>query len=168
MKFLCIPEVDCIMKTKAVSSIFLLFTLVGMISMTPSSFADHSEITIAPMAGSGSPGCELTESGCFSPKDTTVTVGSVVIFSNTDDVAHTFTSGIPSNDIIGTEFNTGILNPGDSNKWIPKNVGEFHYFDMIHPWMEGLIIVEEAEEGAIIHSEEEVVIEETVEEVVIE
>ena len=141
--------------------------------MAPASFADHSEIIITPISGSGlASGCELTEEGCFSPKDTTVSVGSVIIFSNTDSVAHTFTSGIPSNDIIGTEFNTGILSPGDSSKWIPENEGSFQYFDMIHPWMEGLIIVEEAEEGSEIHTAEEIyseaVVEETVEEAVVE
>jgi hypothetical protein len=35
------------MKTKAISSIFLLFTIAaGMISMSPAAFADHHEITI--------------------------------------------------------------------------------------------------------------------------
>ena len=85
-----------------------------------------------------------------------------------------FPQEIPSDDIIGTEFNTGILAPGDSGEWIPENVGEFSYFDMIHPWMQGLIIVQEFEEGT--HSEktvveevvEETVVEEVVEETVVE
>ena len=60
------------MKTKAISSIFLLFTIaVGMISMSPTSFAEHSEVTITPVSGSGYPGCELVEDGCYDPKDTT-------------------------------------------------------------------------------------------------
>jgi plastocyanin len=163
------------MKTKAISSIFLLFTIAaGMISMSPAAFADHHEITITPITGSGFPdsGCEVD--GCYTPSTVTIGVGSVVIFSNTDNVAHTFSSGVPSDDIIGTEFNTGILAPGDSGEWIPENVGEFSYFDMIHPWMQGLIIVQEFEEGT--HSEktvveevvEETVVEEVVEETVVE
>jgi hypothetical protein len=154
------------MKTKAISSIFLLFTLVaGIISMSPASFADHSEITITPVPGSGFPdsGCEVD--GCYNPNTATVDVGGVVIFSNTDSVSHTFSSGVPSDDIIGTEFNTGILAPGDSAEWIPENIGEFAYFDMIHPWMQGTIIVQEA--GEETHSEETVV-EEVVEETVVE
>ena len=154
------------MKTKAISSIFLLFTIAaGMISMSPAAFADHHEITITPITGSGFPdsGCEVD--GCYTPSTVTIGVGSVVIFSNTDNVAHTFSSGVPSDDIIGTEFNTGILAPGDSGEWIPENVGEFSYFDMIHPWMQGLIIVQEFEEGT--HSEKTVV-EEVVEETVVE
>ena len=156
------------MKITTISSIFLLFTIVtGMISMSPASFADHSEVTITPISGSGSgPGCELTNDGCYNPSIATVDVGGVVIFSNTDNVSHTFSSGSPSDDVIGTEFNSGMLSPGDSAEWKPENVGEFAYFDMIHPWMQGLIIVQEAEET---HSEE---VEEThseeVEETVVE
>ena len=39
-----------------------------------------------------------------------------------------------------------MLEPGSSFQWIPENVGEFPYFDMIHPWMQGTIIVQEATE----------------------
>jgi len=153
------------MKTKVISSIFLLFTLVaGIISMSPASFADHSEVTITPVPGSGFPdsGCEVD--GCYNPNTATVDVGGVVIFSNTDTASHTFSSGVPSDDIIGTEFNTGILEPGDSAEWIPENIGEFAYFDMIHPWMQGTIIVQEVVEET--HSEE--VVEETHSEEVVE
>ena len=141
------------MKTRAISSLFLLFTItLGIISMSPASFADHSEVTITPISGSGSgSGCELTEEGCYNPSTVTVDVGGVVIFSNTDGAAHTFSSGVPSDDIIGLEFDSGMLSAGDSAEWIPENVGEFPYFCMIHPWMDGLIIVQEVEES---HTEE--------------
>ena len=161
------------MKTKAISSIFLLFTIaVGIISMSPASFADHSEVTITPISGSGSSsGCELTEEGCYNPSIATVDVGGVVTFSNTDSVSHTFSSGVPSDDVIGTEFNSGMLGPGDSAEWIPENIGEFSYFDMIHPWMQGTIIVQEAaaEEPVVVEEvvEEPVVVEEVVEEPVV-
>ena len=161
------------MKTKAISSIFLLFTIaVGIISMSPASFADHSEVTITPISGSGSSsGCELTEEGCYNPSIATVDVGGVVTFSNTDSVSHTFSSGVPSDDVIGTEFNSGMLAPGDSAEWIPENIGEFSYFDMIHPWMQGTIIVQEAaaEEPVVVKEvvEEPVVVKEVVEEPVV-
>ena len=163
------------MKAKAISSIFVLFTIVtGLIAMSPASFADylhpihsayadHHSVTITPVSGSGSgPGCELTDDGCFSPNTVTVYVGSLMIFSNTDNVKHTFTSGSPSDDVIGTEFNSGMLEPGASFEWTPENVGEFAYFDMIHPWMQGTIIVQEG--GDKIHSEKETHTEEVIEE----
>jgi len=181
VKFLCIPESKLVVKTKAISSIFLLFTLaITIISLTPSSYADHSEVTITPISGSGlGSGCELTDEGCFSPNSATVEIGGVVIFSNTDDVKHTFTSGVPSDDTIGTDFNSGILSPGDSAQWEPTTIGEYSYFDMIHPWMQGSIIVVEATEehervarsadGTFVTGdEEETVVEEAVEETVVE
>ena len=158
------------MKTKAISSIFLLFTIaIGIISITPDAFADHHEITITPISGSGSgSGCELTDKGCYNPSTATVNVGGVVIFSNTDSVSHTFSSGVPSDDVIGTEFNSGMLAPGDSAEWIPQNIGEFSYFDMIHPWMQGTIIVQEAGDKTHsemeTHTEEPAIVEEVVEE----
>ncbi|MFL2907054.1 MAG: CFI-box-CTERM domain-containing protein [Nitrosopumilus sp.] len=154
------------MKTKSIGSVFLLFTIVtGIIAMSPTgnadylhpihpAFADHHEVTITPVSGSGSgPGCELTDKGCYSPNTVTVYVGSLIIFSNTDSVKHTFTSGSPSDDVIGTEFNSGMVEPGAYAEWTPENVGEFPYFDMIHPWMQGTIIVQEA--GDKTHSEME-------------
>ena len=140
--------------------------------MSPASFAEHSEVTITPISGSGSgSGCELTEEGCYNPSIATVDVGGVVTFSNTDSVSHTFSSGVPSDDVIGTEFNSGMLAPGDSAEWIPENIGEFSYFDMIHPWMQGTIIVQEAaaEETVVVEEvvEETVVVEEVVEETVV-
>ena len=172
-KFLCIHKGNLFMNTRAISSLFVLIAIVtGMVSMAPDSFADyfhpihpafadHHEITITPVAGSGSgPGCELTDKGCFSPNTVTVYVGSVIVFSNTDSVKHTFTSGSPSDDVIGNEFNSGMLDPGAFAEWTPENVGEFAYFDMIHPWMQGTIIVEEASDKT--HSEMEIHTEEPV------
>ena len=138
------------MKTKAISSIFVLFAIAtGMASMAPDAFADHHEITITPISGSGlDSSCEKTEEGCFSPNTVTVYVGSVIIFSNTDTTIHNFASGGPNDDVVGTVadpvngFNTAIMNPGESATWTPTEAGEFPYFDMIHPWMQGTIIVQ--------------------------
>lgn len=97
--------------------------------------------TITPKSGSATPGCEKTSSGCYIPSTATIDVGGVVIFSNTDNAAHTFTAGNPIDGPSG-EFDTSFLTPGDSFEWTPHSVGEVPYFDMLHPWMEGLIIVQ--------------------------
>jgi hypothetical protein len=61
------------MKTKAISSFFVLFAFAaGIVAMTPAAFADHSEVTIVPAAGSGAPGCEETAEGCYIPSTATV------------------------------------------------------------------------------------------------
>src|SRR3989338_6396663 len=132
------------MKTKAIGSLFVLFAIVaGLVALTPAAFADHSEVTITPAPGSGAPGCELTAEGCYIPKEATVDVGGKVIFSNTDTVAHTFTAGTAADGPSGV-FDTSLVIAGSSYEWTATTVGEFPYYCMVHPWMEGLIVVQEA------------------------
>jgi len=156
------------MMTKAICSFFVLFAVVvGIGAIIPAAFA---EVTIEPVAGSGVPGCEETAGGCYSPGTVTVDVGEVVIFSNTDTAAHTFTSGTPGGDDVMEIFDSSLLPAGDSSEWTPDTLGEFPYFCMIHPWMDGLIIVQEAAAEEVMEEEvvEEVMEEEVMEEEVVE
>jgi len=134
------------MKTKAISSFFVLFAIVaGMITMSPAAFADHSEVTVIPDTGSGSAtdDCVDVEHGCFVPGTATVDIGGVVIFSNTDSAAHTFSAGTAADGPTG-EFDTSMVMAGNSYEWTADVAGEIPYFCMVHPWMNGLIIVQEA------------------------
>jgi len=144
------------MKTKAFSSFFVLFAIAaGIVAMTPAAFADHSEVTITPAPGSGAPGCEETAEGCYIPSTATVDVGGKVIMTNTDSAAHTFTSGTPDGGPDGV-FDTSLLMVDGSYEWTPETVGEQPYFCMVHPWMQGLIIVQEvgAEEETDDHGDD--------------
>ncbi len=116
--------------------------VAGLVATTPAAYADHSEVTIVPADGSGAPGCEETADGCYIPTTATVDVGGVVIMSNTDTAAHTYTSGNPSDGPDGI-FDTSLLMAGSSFEWSPDTVGEYPYFCMVHPWMIGTIIVQE-------------------------
>ena len=132
------------MKTKAISSFFVLFAIAaGIVAMTPAAFADHSEVTIVPTDGSGSPGCEEVQYGCYVPGTATVDLGGKVIFSNTDIAAHTFSAGTAATGPTG-EFDTSMVMAGASYEWTANVVGEIEYFCMVHPWMVGLLIVQEA------------------------
>jgi predicted secreted protein with PEFG-CTERM motif len=129
---------------KTISSLFVLFAIVaGLVAITPAAFADHSEVTVTPAPGSGSPGCEETAEGCYIPKEATVDVGGKVIFSNTDSAAHTFTAGTAAEGPSG-EFDSSLVIAGSSYEWTATTAGEFPYYCMVHPWMEGLIVVQEA------------------------
>jgi len=135
-----------LMKTKAISSIFVLFAIAaGMASMAPAAFADHAEVAIGAVEESGfSQAC--VETGCYTPLVATVDVGGVVTMTNTDPTGvHTFTSGTvdgftPSPD--GT-FDTGVLMSGDAFEWSPTEAGTVPYYCMLHTWMVGEIIVQE-------------------------
>lgn len=142
---------------KTISSLFVLFAIVaGLVAITPAAFADHSEVTVIPASGSGAPGCEETAEGCYIPKEATVDVGGKVIFSNTDTAAHTFTSGAATDETPGEVFNSSLVMAGSSYEWTPTTVGEVPYFCMVHPWMVGLIVVQEAgieDDGEEIHTD---------------
>jgi predicted secreted protein with PEFG-CTERM motif len=129
---------------KTISSLFVLFAIVaGLVAITPAAFADHTEVTISPAPGSGTPGCEETAEGCYIPKEATVDVGGKVIFSNTDSAAHTFTAGTAAEGPSGA-FDTSLVIAGSSYEWTATTAGEFPFYCMVHPWMAGLIVVQEA------------------------
>ncbi|MGI9567458.1 MAG: cupredoxin domain-containing protein [Nitrosopumilus sp.] len=94
------------MMTNLTFSVMTVFSIVIMMNALPTAFADHSEVTIVPADGSGTPGCETAAEGCYISGTATVDVGGVVIFSNTDTAAHTFTAGSPSDGPSG-EFDKG-------------------------------------------------------------
>ncbi len=129
---------------KILASVLVLFAIISIISISPSAFA---EVTIT--TGSvplSSPGCEKTNE-CYTPGDATVDVGEKVIMTNTDATGiHTFTSGTvdgfsPSPD---GKFDSLILNADQSFEFTPETAGEYPYYCMLHTWMQGTIIVQEA------------------------
>jgi len=121
-------------------AIFVAAIMLG----APPIFAENAEVTIVPAAGSSAPGCEETAAGCYMPSTATVDVGGLVIMSNTDSAAHTFTAGSPADGPSG-EFDTGLLMAASLFEYYPDAVGEIPYFCTIHPWMQGLIIVQEGD-----------------------
>jgi len=149
------------MKTKAICSFFVLFAIVvGIGATTPAAFAEDTIKTAD--NDLAVPGCGETEVGCYTPNILTVDVGHIVTMTNTDEAGiHTFTSGTvdgftPSPDGI---FDSGMLmKPGDSFDYNADTVGEFPYYCTLHVWMQGVLIVQEAEAA------EEEVMEETMEE----
>ena len=143
------------MTTQIMTFSILSVAVIGLLTMTPAAFADHSEVTIEAAQGSGAPGCEETAEGCYIPSTATVDVGGVVIFSNTDSAAHTFTSGDPTMpDTVQALFDSSLVMAGSTYEWSPTEAGDVPYFCMVHPWMQGLIIVQEAEAEDEVHDED--------------
>ncbi len=102
--------------------------------------SEINALTIIPAQGSGAPGCEEVEYGCFIPGIATVDLGETVIFSNTDSAAHTFSAGTPA--AATGIFDTSMVMAGNSYEWTADVVGDIDYFCMVHPWMVGLLIVQ--------------------------
>ena len=137
--------------TKTVFPLVAIFvTAIMLLSITPSTFAEE-QVTIVTVEGSGF-GQECAESnggsGCYTPMEATVNVGEKVTMINSDPTgaAHTFTSGTvdgfsPSPD--GT-FDSLILAQDESYEWSPETAGNVPYYCLLHTWMVGTIIVQEA------------------------
>jgi len=137
----------------SIITVFALLVTVSFVSVLPNTFAEHDDIaTVHPIAG-------LEEvdycDPCFDPSVATISAGGVIKFVNNDQSKHTFTAGSVDN-WMGEIFDSGLLEPGESYTTPELEVGEYPYFDMIHPWMTGLIIVEEihSEEAEETHTEE--------------
>jgi predicted secreted protein with PEFG-CTERM motif len=146
----------CAMKTIAIGSFLVLFALVATFAATsPTAFADHAEAHVGIPAGSSVPGCEETNE-CWLPNEVTVDVGGVVTWSNDDTAAHTVTSGTPSDsDSVGAMFDSSLLMAGLTFEQTFDEVGTVDYFCIVHPWMQGVVIVQEAgaeEDGGIMVS----------------
>ncbi|MEM4312428.1 MAG: copper-containing nitrite reductase [Nitrososphaerales archaeon] len=71
----------------------------------------------------------------YSPKVLKIKVGDSITFVNEDTVTHTLTDK-------GKEFDSGYIMPGESWTFTFSKAGEYNYFCVPHPWMEGKIIVE--------------------------
>ena len=123
-----------------IGSLFLVLAAVAVSAYAaPAAHADHptAEVTNAP--GSSVPGCEVTRE-CFIPADVTVDVDGEVTWSNDDTAAHTVTSGTAEDGPDGA-FDSSLLMPGTTFSHTFDMAGEYRYFCVVHPWMEGTVTV---------------------------
>ena len=88
----------------------------------------------------------------YSPPQMLITEGDTITWYNDDRESHTVTSGESSgrygwmsNRDFGTPdgiFDSGNFAPGESWSYKFEEPGIFQYFCIIHPWMEGVVVVE--------------------------
>ena len=86
------------------------------------------------------PGCE-DDNSCYKPAMATLSSGGEVIWTNYDTTPHTVTSGNPSDGPNGL-FESGLILPGQSYSLEMKIPFEYDYFCIVHPWMQGTIVVQ--------------------------
>jgi len=141
------------MKTKTIGSLIVLLAITATMAYAPSAFAEHSmNAVVENAAGSSTPGCEPD---CFIPATVTIGVGGMVEFVNNDTAAHTSTSGTPGDsDSVGVAWDSSLVMMGASYTTPALEEGEYPYFCMVHPWMEGLVIVEAESHDDHGHEEE--------------
>ena len=93
---------------------------------------------VVPVAGSASPGCEPE---CYDPSTVTISAGGTVTFVNTDTAPHTVTSGTATDGPDGV-WDSSLIMMDMSYSVTLDNSGTYDYFCMVHPWMQGIVIVE--------------------------
>jgi len=134
------------MKSKSISSFFVGLTLVlGIVAIAPSAFADHQKVEVTMTTGSGlNQDCAATNS-CYDPYDAIVDVGGEVTWINADAQPHTVTSGEDlTADDVGSVFDSSIMMKDATFSFVFEESGSFPYFCQVHPWMKGIVTVQEA------------------------
>ena len=120
---------------KSVCLSFSLLAIFSLIAVTPSAFAEHGEggmaVTVTNAPGSSTPGCEETDN-CFIPSTAVIALGGTVTWENTDNAAHTATSGSPTDGPDGVWYSS-LMIVGGSYSVTLDDEGTYPYFCMVHP-----------------------------------
>jgi predicted secreted protein with PEFG-CTERM motif len=129
--------VKLLMNSKT-TTFFLILTIIatGLVATIP---AVSAETMVSVPAGSSVPGCEETDK-CYIPYEVKVAVGETVTWSNDDTAAHTVTAGSAVDGVSG-EFDSSLFMAATTFSHTFEKEGTFPYFCMVHPWMEGAVMV---------------------------
>ena len=146
--------------TTALGAICAAIILLGTFVVL-SAFADHETRYIAMFDEPCMQEGELKL--CYVPFKVVIDAGSVVIWENVGKQVHTITSGTilePTG-----SFNSGLIAPNEFYSIQFVNAGIYPYYCMVHPWMNGSVVVgekitdEEKEEHLEEHEEMVVILE---------
>lgn len=98
---------------------------------------------VAIRVGSSDAEC-MNGDGCyFVPRTVTIGVGDTVTWRNEDYTAHGFGGMLDTDEGTDWAFDSGKLLPGAEFSHRFEEAGEYTYFGFPHPWMTGMVVVEE-------------------------
>ena len=127
-----------------------VISIIGLFCSVSSAFAEEYVIDIP--FGAYNPELNTPAEVWYDPPQIFITVGDTVTWYNDDREGHTVTSGEGSgrfgwmDNNFGTAdglFDSDRFMPGESWSYKFEESGTFSYFCTIHPWMEGVVIVEQ-------------------------
>lgn len=142
-----IVQANSLLKIPASTSLSVNFTqydlLVksgsGVIVKSGARLSSPGVVTIALDSGA-SPNC-ASSSTCYIPSIEVTSKMHTIKWINRDSVAHTITSGKPSDSFSGAIFDSGLVAAGSAYSLTFPDSGTYNYFCTVHPWMTGQIIV---------------------------
>jgi len=126
-----------------------LVILAGFFSINDNVYAEEYNVIIP--FGAYNPELNTPVEVWYDPPTSIISVGDIVTWFNDDREGHTVTSGQGSgrfgwmSDDFGQPdgfYDSGRFLPGDSWSYKFEDKGTFRYFCTIHPWMEGVVLVE--------------------------
>lgn len=125
-----------------VKYLLLILTSLIIIPLTSTVFAQTSYDVNIP-TGAASPDAPYfwqSEKDGSTTGDVQILIGDTVVWKNADTAAHTVTSGTAS-DGPDDLFDSGLFGPGKSFSYKFTDTGDYPYYCIVHPWMEGTILV---------------------------
>lgn len=128
---------------------FVIISLIGLFSYFHVVYAENYVVDIP--FGAYNPELNTPAITWFDPPKIIITTGDSITWYNDDKEGHTITSGEGSGrfgwmrENFGAPdgyFDSGRFMPGESWSYTFEESGTYSYFCVIHPWMEGIVIVE--------------------------
>ena len=130
----------------------ILFLLLSILISVESVYGEEYIVDIP--FGAYNPELNTPAEVWYNPPQISIIVGDSITWYNDDRESHTVTSGESSgrfgwmdNKELGKPdgiFDSGRFLPGESWSYTFNEAGTFSYYCTIHPWMEGVVIAEEA------------------------
>jgi len=117
--------------------ILVIFLSVIFLFSAVVEYASAANVSI--LEGTNLQGCDEINQ-CYDPYLLVIDVGETVTWKNNDAVPHTITSGNPTDGPDGL-FDSGLIQPGESFSLKFESSQITAYFDMVHPWMQGIVRV---------------------------
>ncbi|MGI9566946.1 MAG: cupredoxin domain-containing protein [Nitrosopumilus sp.] len=127
----------------------ILFLILAVSLSIPFAYAEEYFVDIP--FGAYNPELNTPAEVWYDPPVMSITTGDTIIWYNDDKEGHTVTSGEGSgrygwmSDNFGTAdgiFDSDRFMPGESWSYSFDESGTFSYYCTIHPWMEGVVVVE--------------------------
>ncbi len=131
----------------------ILFLILIILTLTSVAYAEEYVVNIP--FGAYNPKLNTPTEVWYDPPQIFVRVGDTITWYNVDMEGHTVTSGDGAGRFgwmsqkqggFGKPdgiFDSGRFLPNDSWTYTFQNVGTFSYFCTFHPWMKGIVIVEQ-------------------------
>ncbi|MGI9567972.1 MAG: PEFG-CTERM sorting domain-containing protein [Nitrosopumilus sp.] len=122
--------------------LLLSFATLLFVPFSPDAFGQESYDILIPTgsASSDAPYFWQSEKDGSTSGNIEIITGDTIVWKNADTTRHTVTSGSAAegpNDL----FDSGLFAPGKSYTRTFSDVGNYPYFCLVHPWMDGTVMV---------------------------